>query len=146
MRDAFKSEVSLDLGITYTADRLKDDGSELSSAIDHIYASTCLNQSIEVYKLENGATDHVPIVADLKLKAPKEKKPRPKSIRKRVMKDFTKTRWIDCLRNQDWSKVYQHEDVEEKAEELTNQINAALDECAPYKLVKVRATPKSTPC
>ena len=52
--------------------------------------------------------------------------------------NFTKTRWIDCLRSKDWSKVTSLTSVDEKSEELTKQINSALDECAPYKQFKVR--------
>ena len=128
------------LGITYTADRLNEDGSEITSALDHIYFSTNTNQSVEFYKLDNSATDHVPIIAELNLNTKAERKPDPsqKTIRKRSMKNFTKKRWIDCLRNRDWSSIYQIEDVEGKTSELTKQINEALDECAPYKNVKIR--------
>ena len=54
------------------------------------------------------------------------------------MKNFTKTRWIDCLRNRDWSNVKSKTDVNEKAAALTEEINKALDECAPLKKFKVR--------
>ena len=54
------------------------------------------------------------------------------------MKDFTKTRWIDCLRARDWSQVYNDKDVNTKAMEFTKQINLALDECAPFKNYKVK--------
>ena len=54
------------------------------------------------------------------------------------MKDFTKTRWIDCLRNRDWSLVSNSSEVNEKAEEFTKLVNLVLDECAPYRSYKVR--------
>ena len=59
-------------------------------------------------------------------------------VTKRSMKNFTKTRWIDCLRNRDWSNVKSKTDANEKAAALTEEINKALDECAPLKKFKVR--------
>ena len=129
---------SLSLGITYTADRLSDDGSEITSALDHIYVSEELRPNMDFYKLDNSATDHLPIVACMDLTAKTKTNAGQKTIRKRSMKDFTKTRWIDCLRNRDWSRVAELVDVNKKTKEFTNQINEALDECAPYKLFKVR--------
>ena len=131
------SEVNL--GITYTADRLAEDGSEITSAIDHVYLSQNLVNIVDSYKLDNSATDHLPIVTVVKVsKQLNTNTDNKKPIRKRSMKDFNQTRWIDCLRNRDWKKVTNLEDVNEKTMELTNQINQALDECAPYKLFKVR--------
>ena len=49
------------------------------------------------------------------------------------MKNFTKTRWIDALRNQDWTQVTSEQDIELKTEKFTNNITTALDECAPYR-------------
>ena len=55
----------LDLGITYTADRHGDTGDEITSAIDHIYATNELCQKLTFSKLENSATDHVPILVSI---------------------------------------------------------------------------------
>ena len=46
------------------------------------------------------------------------------------MKDFSKTRWVDCLRNRDWTRIESIQDVNEQAEEFTKEVNEALDECA----------------
>ena len=54
------------------------------------------------------------------------------------MKNFTKKRWIDALRNQDWQKITTTTNIEEKTEEFTNLVSSALDECAPYKNFKIR--------
>ena len=54
------------------------------------------------------------------------------------MRNFTKIRWIDCLRRRDWSGVMNLQNVNEKTVEFTKQVNAALDECAPYRNFKVR--------
>ena len=131
--------VSIPLGITYMADRLGDDGSEITSSIDHIYLSQDIVPSTRCSKLESSATDHLPIMActNLYVKT-KPVKQAQKTITKRSMKNFTKTRWFDCLRNRDWSKISYINDVEKKAEEFTNQVNIALDECVPLKQFKIK--------
>ena len=131
--------VQLPLGITYVADRLNDDGSEITSSLDHIYLSVDLENNTKCFKLDSSGTDHLPIVARVQLST----KARPscgaqKTIKKRSMKDFTKTCWIDCLRNRDWSLVSNSSEVNEKAKEFTKLVNLALDECAPYRSYKVR--------
>ena len=63
---------------------------------------------------------------------------KPRTITKRSMKDFTKTRWVDSLRNRDWLKIDATTDLHNKAIVFANEINSALDECAPYKSFKVR--------
>jgi hypothetical protein len=95
---------------------------------------------VEFYKLDNSATDHVPVVAKLNLNTKTEREPDPlqKNIRKRSMKNFTTKRWIDCFRSRDWSSVYQKAGVEGKTSEITKQINEVLDECAPYINLKIR--------
>ena len=62
---------------------------------------------------------------------------RPATI-KRSFKDFTKTRWIDALRNQDWSEISSTNDIETKTRNFTNKVVNALDECAPFKSFKPR--------
>ena len=127
------------LGKTYTADRLNSDGSEITSAIDHVYMSSTVESNIKTSKLPNSATDHLPILASFALgKNGLGSGFVQQTITKRSMKDFNKTRWIDCLRNRDWSKVTSMTDVEEKATEFTREVTKALDECAPYKRFKVR--------
>ena len=131
--------IQIPLGTTYTADRLGEDGSEILSALDHIYLSLDTKKNTECYKLDCSGTDHLPIVACISIN-PKARlaSTAKKILRKRSMKDFTKTRWIDCLRARDWSQVYNEKDVKTKAMEFTKQINLALDECAPFKNYKVK--------
>ena len=128
------------LGITYTADRLTEDGSEITSALDHVYLSQDLIKNTESFKLQSSATDHLPILAviNMTVKTQKGSVKEETTIRKRSMRDFTQTRWIDCLRNRDWTGISTLTDVNEKTAELTNQINLALDDCAPYKRFKLR--------
>ena len=47
----------LDVGLTYQADHAQLNGNIASSALDHIYCSKDLVQSIELKKLKNSATD-----------------------------------------------------------------------------------------
>ena len=121
------------------ADRLSDDGSEIESCIDHAYVSKDLANKVSSFKLENSATDHLPIVVsyqqDVGLTNPKKT---GSSILKRSMKNFTQTRWIDSLRACNWNPLSQITDINDQTQELTNQINQALDECAPFKKIKIR--------
>ena len=127
------------LGTTYTADRLDGEDNEITSALDHIYASSAEIHNMDAFKLPNSATDHVPIVVGFKLgNDPKRERTQPTTITKRSMKNFTKKRWIDALRNQDWQKITTTTNIEEKTEEFTNLVSSALDECAPYKNFKIR--------
>ena len=129
----------LDLGITYTADRLGAAGDEITSAIDHIYVTNELCQKLTFSKLDNSATDHVPILVCIDIATRKKQKPLPnQSVTKRSMKNFTRTRWIDCLRSRDWSQIKSKSDVNEKATAFTIEVNKALDECAPFKKFKIR--------
>ena len=127
------------LGTTYTADRLDVDNNEITSALDHIYITSVDKTKLTTEKLPISATDHSPIMATFH--QPRETKQRPNqgtSIRRRCMRDFTKTRWVDALRNQEWVEVVSEQDLETKTAKLTEKLTAALDECAPYKTVKVR--------
>ena len=54
------------------------------------------------------------------------------------MKNFSKTGWIDCLRNRDWSHIWSQEDVNKKTEDFTSEMNKALDDIAPFKQFKVQ--------
>jgi hypothetical protein len=59
-------------------------------------------------------------------------------IRKRSFKNFTQTRWIDGLPNQDCSKMSSTNGIEAKTRDFTDRVVSALDECAPYKKFKPR--------
>ena len=127
------------LGPTYTADRLSTNGSEITSAIDHIYVSSSLLSDVKTSKLPNSATDHLPILASLMVGIKESgSEPSQKTITKRSMRDFNKTRWIDSLRNRNWTRVSAASNVDEMTTEFTSQVTKALDECAPYRKFKVR--------
>ena len=128
------------LGPTYLADRLDENGMEIQSPIYHAYVSKSILSRTNVQKLENSANDHLPIMASFILKNQTQivKNKSSGSIYKRSMKDFNKTRWIDCLRSRNWINISTLTHINEKTEELTKEINAALDECAPMKRLKIR--------
>ena len=127
------------LGVTYIADRLSPENQEITSALDHTYVTSGDEHRIHARKIENSATDHLPIIVSITTKdttRPAREK-RPATI-KRSFKDFTKTRWIDALRNQDWSEISSTNDIETKTRNFTNKVVNALDECAPFKSFKPR--------
>lgn len=127
------------LGVTYIADRLSPENQEITSALDHAYVTSGDEHRIHARKIENSATDHLPIIVSITTKdttRPAREK-RPATI-KRSFKDFTKTRWIDALRNQDWSEISSTNDIETKTRNFTNKVVNALDECAPFKSFKPR--------
>ena len=127
------------LGITYTADRLTPDNQEITSALDHVYITTSDEHRIRAKKLENSATDHLPIVVSIKTERTYDPTQDKKTqIMKRSFRDFNKTRWVDALRNQDWSEMSSTNGIEAKTRDFTNRVVSALDECAPYKSFKPR--------
>ena len=63
----------LDIGLTYQADHVQQNGNIASSALDHIYCSKDLVQTIKFKKLSNSATDHLPVVAKVEMEQPKKK-------------------------------------------------------------------------
>ena len=129
--------IQIDMGPTYFADRLNEDGSEVKSCLDHIYMSESLLPRATTKKLDNTATDHLPIFANFTSTKTSTKK-NGGSILKRSMKDFTKTRWLDCLRARNWDGISSQADVHEQTAAITKEINLALDEIAPLKRFKNR--------
>ena len=55
-----------DLGHTYQADRLNDNGEAIVSSLDHAYISSTLEEYTTTCKLTKSSTDHVPIITKLK--------------------------------------------------------------------------------
>ena len=125
---------------TYLADNATQNGKIIESALDHIYISSGMEERTKGYKLENSATDHVPIIAEVtKMEG---KNVRNKVVTKRCMKNFTKENWNRSLARGEWEKIGQTEDVNEMAAILNEQITKSLDECAPMKEFKIRKNHK----
>ena len=127
---------SLDIGKTYMADRLRSDGTIIESALDHIYVSHDQNTKITAKKLDTSSTDHLPIMAEINIKAQQAKK--ATTIHKRSMKNFTQQKWIECLAGQEWEDLGRTDDVNEMAQYFNNKVVEALDECAPWKKIKIQ--------
>ena len=58
---------NIDLGNTYLADRLDNQGNTIQSALDHIYVNDSLLNRAKCVKLETSSTDHVPIIARINM-------------------------------------------------------------------------------
>ena len=77
-----------DIGWTYQADHAQANVEVAESSLDHTYHSRVLEDRIRVSKLENSSSDHLPIVATMKLA--RKKMIYMRKIRKRSLKPFTK--------------------------------------------------------
>ena len=55
-----------ELGYTYLADRVGEDGKPIQSSLDHIYRSVDLELNTQCCKLKDSSTDHVPIKITIK--------------------------------------------------------------------------------
>ena len=88
------------VGVTYQADHAQANGSVSSSALDHVYSSETIQALINVKKLPNSATDHLPVISAYSLD--KNKVIFKHSITKRSFKDFTKENWNESLARQNF--------------------------------------------
>ena len=127
---------NLELGKTYLADRLRKDGTIIESALDHIYVSLDKNTKVTGKKMDTSSTDHLPIIAEIRIKVQQGKK--AESIQKRCLKNFTQQKWLECLAGKEWEDLGRTEDINEMAEDFNNKVKEALDVCAPWKNVKIR--------
>ena len=130
---------NINLGVTYQADRLSEQGDIIEGALDHAYISNDIIEGTCVKKLQLSSTDHVPIVAELKYKI-RRQKPKPIMITKRCMKNFNINSWNQCLATKNWNLIAETEDVDLMAKTLSNNVNSALDDCAPTKTIRIKPT------
>ena len=132
--------MSIYMGNTYLADNMTQKGNIAESALDHIYITKEMKERVKGHKLETSATDHLPIIAEIRRPGGNQEK--NKVILKRSMKNFTKEKWNISLARRRWEKIGQTEDVNEMAKILEEQVTEALDECAPIKEFKIRKNHK----
>jgi hypothetical protein len=125
---------NLEIGKTYMADRLRNDGTVIESALDHIYVSHDQNTKTTAKKMDASSTDHLPIIAEVNFRAQQAKN--NTTIHKRCMKNFTQQKWTGCLAGKEWEDLGKTEDVNEMAQYFNNRVVEALDECAPWKNTK----------
>ena len=125
-----------ELGQTYLADRLSEQGNTIRSSLDHIYFSEDLGMQISTEALEESSTDHLPVIAHVKMRS--KQKNKPKTITKRSLKNLTTKSWNDALIMKNWESLGKTEDPNEMALLFTELVNEALDECAPFKTFKIK--------
>jgi hypothetical protein len=125
------------VGYTFQADRVCQNGEAPRSALDHVYNSLTITDAISVTKLPTSATDHVPVMIKYSLDVTKVRYRR--SVTKRSYKGFTKESWNKALAQQDWSEVEESEDVDEMVRIFNDNVKAALDSVAPVKTFAIRS-------
>ena len=128
-----------DVGETYLANHTQANGKVASSAIDHIYCSKAMENSVCSNKLKISSTDHVPVTAKVALISHTKKEQYTRNITKRSFKLFNYISWNEALAKQDWSKVEKETDLNEAAKRFSMLIDKALDEVAPIKSFKVKS-------
>ena len=125
-----------DVGLTYQADHVLPDGSVPSSALDHVYSSLVIKDSIKISKIQNSATDHLPVLVHYNLDLTKARFQH--TITKRSFKNFSKEVWNASLARQDWSDVENCEDVNEMVSVFDENVLKALDQAAPIKNIQYK--------
>ena len=88
---------NVELGNTYLADRLTEDGNIIESALDHTYLSSDLKSRTSVSKLDSSSTDHLPIIAKIALEFRAKTNTKKTKTLKRSMKNFNHESWTQCL-------------------------------------------------
>ena len=124
--------INQEIGVTFTADHTLKDGSIAESAIDHVYVSSSIVPNVNTRKIINYASDHFPVIISYETKI--SKPVYTKKIIKRSLKNFSVTNWNNALQSQDWSDLYQTNDLNEAVDIYTKKVEAALDDIAPINL------------
>jgi hypothetical protein len=125
----------LPMGITYVANHMSRNGKIASSALDHIYYSS--NKSIKTKVLEESASDHYPIIAEVDLENKASRK--ETTVTKRCFKSFDSEAFKKDIILQDLASIARCKNVDDMVTTLEQMISSVLDSHAPYKLVKMRA-------
>jgi hypothetical protein len=86
--------------------------------------------------MDASSTDHQPIIAELNFRVQQAKN--KTTIHKRCMRNFTQQKRTGCLAGKEWEDLGKTEDVNEMAQNFNNRVVEALDECAPWKNIKIQ--------
>ena len=97
------------IGKTFLSDIVQKNGNIASSAIDHIYVSTVLEESTTTMKLNTGSSDHVPIIAVI---SNTKNISKMKTITKRCTKLLTKESWTHSLIMKNWEDIGETENID----------------------------------
>lgn len=126
--------INIDLGNTFTAHRLKMDGTKILSAIDHLYISN--PSMLKSYKtINNGLSDHSPVKFIIELRSSTSKTP---TVLKRSFKTFDQNMFNRDLAAQPWDTLAWTTDVNQMTKAFTDLFVQVLDKHAPYKLCKLQ--------
>ena len=128
------------VGLTYQADHASASGDVAHSALDHVYSTETVEKSVQVRKISNSATDHLPVVTAYNLDLNKVRY--KQSLTKRSFKNFTKENWNQSLANQDWTGLEDCDGVDEMVKIFDDNISAALNVVAPAKTFTIRSNHK----
>ena len=125
------------VGPTYQADHMQENGRIAESSLDHVYSSLPLDNCIKINKLTNSSSDHLPVLLSYSLDLTKLSYSH--SVTKRSYKNFTEEKWNEALSKRDWIDVEEAENVTDMVDIFNANIQAALNEIAPVKTFKIRS-------
>ena len=80
--------VRYEMGVTYVSYYTKKNGEKIESALDHIYTNDTKTFNNEYKLLNNGMSDHCPILCDMKLKKDKAQEKKRHLHIKTQLEDF----------------------------------------------------------
>ena len=106
------------IGITYTADHTQMNNTIAESAIDHVYNSHRISKKLTINKLNNNASDHLPVL--VKYEPNNTSAMYTKGITKRSLIFFSKDKWIEILNRKDWSKLNASENIDANPSKLSS--------------------------
>ena len=97
------------------------------SSLDHIYYSSTLENEISYNAIDHAASDHIPIMFELKEKHSKRNKQEHKLIEKRCFKEFSQQDFNNDLRAQPWENLANINTVDEMVDIYTELVEQVLD-------------------
>ena len=112
--------------------------SRRSSTLDHLYGMGVDVDKEEVSALPYAATDHRPVVANIRLSAPRAG---VRHMRKRNYRSMSSGDFLMAINAEELSKVFLYDDVNVIHNIVVQQITAALNVIAPYKTTAIKDRP-----
>ena len=106
------------------------------SSLDHIYYSNSLEDEVSYKATDHAATDHRPIILELKKRTSKRARPEVKLVEKRCFKEFSQKAFNKDLKAQAWEDLANINSVDEMVDIYTNLVEEVLNKHAPVELVK----------
>ena len=117
---------SEEVGTTFVADHVQNNGEISVSNIDHVYSSSNVSQRITQIKLvKNTSSDHHLVLVNynpLTNKSSKTRKSYKRKITKRSMKNFNNEIWNEALSKKNWDVLNQIKDLDEQVAKFTDMV------------------------